>query len=148
MGSVSRVMIRQVARSAIGKANSSPCRPGITWTTSAARWVSGVPGAAPRNAGEAADGAGGSVAAHQVAISDVLGDSFPSNRRLGRRSRRADADEFGAAFHLNAALGQSTAENRFDVGLPDEQQIRKGRVGEVEVGKWHQDVAVSEVQLG
>ena len=108
----------------------------------------GVPGAEPRNAGEAADGAAGSVAAHQVAIPDLLGDSFPSNRRLGRRSRRADTDEFGAAFHLNTALGQSTAENRFDVGLPDEQQMRKGRVGKIEVGEWHQDVAVSQVQLG
>ena len=57
-------------------------------------------------------------------------------------------DEFGAAFHLNTALGQSTAENRFDVGLPDEQQMRKGRVGKVEVGEWHQDVAVSGCSSG
>jgi hypothetical protein len=108
----------------------------------------GVPGAAPLNAGEAADGAAGSVAAHKVAISDVLGDSGPSNCRLGRRSRRADTSEFGAALHPNAALGQSTAEDRFDVGLADEQQMRKGRVGKIEVGEWHQNVVASQVQLG
>ena len=108
----------------------------------------GVRASFERNPGEAANGAAGTVAADEVADTELLGASIPMTKRAGNVFFvPGEVEELYAPFDADAARREVRVQYGFGLGLRDEEQERERGVLEPDIEKTRSDDSPAEMHL-